>query len=118
MSESSLPKLYPIIGTGNPTPRDLRYGKFCVGCGGDHDPDPPDAYVDFEEHHFTAPFFCLCCGLQICLRQFCYGRACGVCDSGTCEPGNRSFDALYRHTRYCRMQEGKLVVPGEVVTTQ
>lgn len=108
----------PLVGAGKPTPRELQQAGFCLGCGGRHRPDPLEAYVDFKGHRFTAPFFCLCCGLQICLRQFCFGRACGVCDTGACERGNRAFRPEALHPRYCRMEDGELVIPNLSETVQ
>lgn len=57
----------------------------CPGCGGVHDPDSPDSFVDFDGFRFRPPFFCMCCNEIICGRQFAYGRACGFCDTGACQ---------------------------------
>ena len=72
-------------------PRDLRAltmegerSTFCEGCGGFHKPDPPNYLIGFKGHRYTPPFYCLCCGIQICARQFTYGRLCGYCDTGEC----------------------------------
>lgn len=45
----------------------------------------PDIYVDFRGQRFTYPFLCFCCGKEVHIRQFCYGRTCGVCDTGICQ---------------------------------
>jgi hypothetical protein len=59
----------------------------------------PDTFVDFNGRRYRAPFCCLCCGRQIKLAQFCYGRLCGSCDVGACQRGNRSFrkEAAHKH---------------------
>lgn len=66
---------------------------FCRGCGGSHEPDSPDCWMDFESgldrvlRRFRPPFLCLCCGKEICARQFAFGRCCGYCDTGHCQLG-------------------------------
>jgi len=65
--------------------------EYCEACGGHHEPDPPDSWVDFRGYRFKPPFLCMCCGKVICARQFAYGRCCGPCDMGACEHGNRTF---------------------------
>lgn len=94
---------YQYVATGVPsgedltpdwkTERELRLvdgnnDQFCVGCGGFgkyfHEPDPTDTVIRFREYEYKLPFFCLCCGIQICARQFAYGRNCGYCDTGQC----------------------------------
>lgn len=62
---------------------------LCPGCMGHHPPDPPDSYVDFRHRRFRPPFKCLCCGREICGRQFAFGRCCGRCDTGACQIGTR-----------------------------
>ena len=64
---------------------------FCSVCGGFHEPDPGDPYVDFRDYRFKKPFRCMCCGREVCGRQFAYGRACAVCDLGACQTGNQAF---------------------------
>ena len=54
-------------------------------CGGNHEPDPQDSYVDFRGYRYFPPFICFCCGMTICGRQFAYGRAGGLCDTGACQ---------------------------------
>lgn len=41
-------------------------------------------FVEFKCKKFYAPFHCLCCGKEISVEQFCYGRTCGYCDCGSC----------------------------------
>ncbi|MBA7637563.1 hypothetical protein ES703_45208 [subsurface metagenome] len=72
---------------------------FCPACGGTHDPDSDDAYVDYEGYRFRKPFKCMCCGKGICARQFAYGRCCGPCDMGACQTGNRAFRLSAVHER-------------------
>ena len=31
------------------------------------------------------------------MQQFGYGRTCGPCDMGACDPQNKSFDKKYAH---------------------
>lgn len=45
----------------------------------------PDVCVDFRGQRFTYPFLCLCCGKEVHIAQFCYGRSCGPCDCGSCQ---------------------------------
>lgn len=56
-------------------------------CGGEHPPDSPTSYVDFNGRRYRPPFRCLCCGMGICGRQFAFGRTCGYCDRGRCQLG-------------------------------
>ncbi len=44
-------------------------------------------WVDFRGHRYTPPWRCLCCGVEVSVEQFCYGRACGRCDTGACQTG-------------------------------
>jgi hypothetical protein len=46
--------------------------------------DEKGTFVDFKGWRFTAPFRCICCGRKIDVRQFCFGRSCGICDTGKC----------------------------------
>lgn len=43
-----------------------------------------ESYVVFKGKKFTAPFRCLCCGVEVSINQFCYGRCCAYCDVGRC----------------------------------
>ena len=65
--------------------------EFCYACAGEHEADPPDAWVEFRGRRFSSPFLCMCCGREICARQWAFGRCCGTCDVGACESGNRAF---------------------------
>jgi hypothetical protein len=62
----------------------------------------PDTFVDFNGRRYRAPFRCLCCGKQVSLAQFCFGRLCGSCDCGACQPGSRSFNRRAHHERLSR----------------
>lgn len=64
--------------------------------------DDPTVFVDFGGRRYRPPFRCLCCGKQVSLAQFCYGRLCGPCDCGACQYGNRSFDPRACHPRLSR----------------
>ena len=57
----------------------------CKSCLGDHPNDTPDIFVEWRGIVYHAPFLCMCCGKEICARQFAYGRGCGVCDAGLCQ---------------------------------
>lgn len=46
-----------------------------------------EIYVDFNGKRFYAPFKCLCCGVEVSVEQFCYGRTCAYCDCGKCQKG-------------------------------
>lgn len=72
---------------------------FCLACGGEHVPDPPDCWVDFRGYRFHPPFRCMCCGKEICARQFAFGRCCGACDIGACQTNNIAFrkSAVHDH---------------------
>lgn len=43
-----------------------------------------EVYVVFKGKKFTEPFRCLCCGKEISVQQFCFGRCCPYCDMGRC----------------------------------
>ena len=58
---------------------------MCIHCYTEHEPDVPDSFVDWNNHRFKPPFHCLCCGKEICGRQFAFGRACAFCDTGECQ---------------------------------
>ena len=70
---------------------------FCQTCGGHHEPDTEDSWVDFRGYRFRPPFRCMCCGKEICVRQFAYGRCCGSCDTGACQTDNRAFQLSAAH---------------------
>lgn len=59
-------------------------------------------FVDFNGRRFRAPFRCLCCGDEVSLAQFCFGRACGPCDCGACDSMNTAFDPRRAHLRLPR----------------
>jgi hypothetical protein len=58
-----------------------------------------DLYVDFKGWRFRAPFRCLCCGQVVSIEQFCYGRYCGICDSGKCQHENKNCLTCYSGPR-------------------
>lgn len=72
-------------------PSGLQFNFPCLGCGGAHPPDSPSVWLRYDGWEFSAPFKCMCCGRVICIRQFAFGRACGSCDMGACDPHNRSY---------------------------
>jgi len=49
-------------------------------------------YVDFKGKRFYEPFKCLCCGKEVDVKQFCYGRLCGHCDCGRCQHKETGYD--------------------------
>jgi hypothetical protein len=69
----------------------------CGHCYGEHELDPPDCWVGFEGYRFFPPFLCMCCGRETCARQFAYGRTCGLCDTGACNPASQSYKLEYAH---------------------
>ena len=71
--------------------------QICLTCGGFHEPDSSDCWVEFRGYRFHPPFKCMCCGKEICARQFAFGRCCGVCDTGACQSGNRAFQPQFAH---------------------
>lgn len=44
-------------------------------------------FVVFNKKRFYPPYKCLCCGKEISLEQFCWGRLCAYCDLGKCGGG-------------------------------
>lgn len=72
---------------------------FCPHCGGEHEPDPTDCWVDFEGYRYKPPFRCMCCGKEICARQFAFERCCGPCDMGACQTNNIGFQKAAVHDR-------------------
>ena len=55
--------------------------------------------MNFKAWRFRAPWRCMCCGKMISLRQFCFGRACGPCDSGKCIGHQQNFGHPYSGPR-------------------
>ena len=91
--------------TADPTPEQRKTLKFCGTCSGYHlptaehpacpgclgylhSPSPPDLHFDFKGWRFRAPFHCMCCGKEVCFRQWAFGRSCGACDTGICMRDN------------------------------
>jgi hypothetical protein len=75
--------------------------RYCLGCGfGVHEPDSEDAWVGNGNMLFVRPFLCLCCGKEICGPQFAFGRMCGACDMGTCQPANSSYRETASHPKW------------------
>jgi len=73
---------------------------FCSACCGHHEPDPPETTVVVGLRWvFTPPFRCICCGVEICARQFAWGLMCGPCDIGACRPDNRAYRDDCAHKR-------------------
>lgn len=70
---------------------------FCLACCGEHKPDTDGISVVFRDFRFSRPFRCICCGQEICARQFAWGRACGKCDAGACQYGNSAYRPEYAH---------------------
>lgn len=72
--------------------------KICAHCRGEHEPDTPDTYViGPEKIYMFSPFQCVCCGIEVCARQFAHGFRCGICDVGACDPENKAYDPKYKH---------------------
>ena len=42
-------------------------------------------FVVFKGRKFYPPYKCLCCGKEISVEQFCWGRVCAYCDLGKCQ---------------------------------
>ena len=70
---------------------------MCEHCWGEHEPDLSDASLDFKGYRFTPPFLCMCCGRETCVRQWAWGRTCGLCDTGNCDQHSRGFKPEYAH---------------------
>jgi hypothetical protein len=49
-----------------------------------HEELPADGHFDFKGYRFKAPFHCMCCGKEVCWKQWAYGRYCATCDTGIC----------------------------------
>ena len=52
--------------------------------------DEPKPWVLLEGVKYFAPFLCMCCGCEVEIRQWAFGRACGKCDTGVCQPWDRN----------------------------
>lgn len=74
--------------------------RFIEECG--RAEQDPAVFVDFGGRRYKPPFRCLCCGKPVSLAQFCYGRLCGPCDCGACNPMNRAYRSSARHERLPR----------------
>ncbi len=46
-----------------------------------------EKFVVFKGKKFYAPYKCLCCGREVSVKQFCWGRLCAYCDVGKCQRG-------------------------------
>jgi len=53
---------------------------------------PQEIFVDFRGKRFYPPFKCLCCGKEVDVQQFCYGRTCGYCDCGKCQTKEHGYE--------------------------
>lgn len=73
--------------------------EFCIHCFADHEPNPPDSYVDFNRKRYIPPFKCMCCGKEICGQQFAFGRCCGICDTGACQKYKECFHESIKVTK-------------------
>jgi hypothetical protein len=87
-------------------PNDLEY--YCVECKTEHrptpehplcafgpflhKPQPPDIHFIYRGWKFTPPFICMCCGIEVCFRQWAFSRSCGSCDVSN----SRTRRLLYR----------------------
>lgn len=56
-----------------------------------------EEWVDYEGERFVAPFLCMCCGVEVDVRQWAFGRACGLCDTGACQPWHKAYRLEYAH---------------------
>lgn len=56
--------------------------------------------MDFKDRRFYAPFRCLCCGTEVDIKQFCYGRCCGLCDMGVCQYAKGHFHDMRYYIGY------------------
>lgn len=78
----------------------MNRSELCPTCWGSHEPDSPDIRVGpIQGWIFKASFRCMCCGKEICARQFAFGRACGICDVGVCQPNNRAYREEAAHEK-------------------
>ena len=66
----------------------------CPTCLVEHEPNIDEIYV---VGNHGPPFHCVCCGKEICARQFAYGFRCGICDAGACDPHNKAHREEYVH---------------------
>lgn len=74
---------------------------------------PNDPYVDFKGWRFRAPFRCICCGQKVDIRQFCFGRACDICDTGKCKHRNNGVRRCYSGPRELIDPEDKYFILPE-----
>ena len=44
-----------------------------------------EEFVVFKGKKFYPPYRCLCCGKEVSVKQFCFGRLCAYCDLGKCQ---------------------------------
>lgn len=54
-------------------------------------------WVEYEGVRFLPPFLCMCCGVEVEVRQWAYGRACGKCDTGICQSWHNGYRLEYAH---------------------
>ncbi len=73
--------------------------ELCPTCGHYHEPDSEDSWVDYEGYRFSPPFKCMCCGKEICMRQFAFSRCCGSCDVGACQLGSMAYRPVAAHAQ-------------------
>ena len=50
------------------------------------------SFVVFKGKKFYPPYKCLCCGIEISVEQFCFGRLCPYCDVGKCQRDGFHFE--------------------------
>ena len=46
-------------------------------------------FVVFKGKKFYPPYKCLCCGKEVSVKQFCFGRVCAYCDLGKCQKNGK-----------------------------
>ena len=56
-----------------------------------------DTWVEYEGRRFVPPFLCMCCGVETDVQQWAYGRMCGTCDTGCCQPSSKLYRTEYGH---------------------
>lgn len=59
--------------------------------------DDGAGWVEYEGYRLTAPFLCMCCGEPTSVQQWAYGRTCGKCDTGICQPWHDGYRLEYGH---------------------
>jgi hypothetical protein len=58
---------------------------YCLDCSKVHEADDSINLITlYRGWTYKEPFFCLCCGLQICLPKFALSQHCNYCDTGQC----------------------------------